>query len=266
MGAEGLGLVRRVGRLQAGEVDALVGRGGPVAREHSVAELGYSCALPVGLPLEANVISLRNAPSLFGVGLVDAIPDEAILANTAPRADGVQGRPNFVDVEGQRRVGRFGWKAQVADLDRFVAEALRSEHGITSPLAPDGVVASVGGPDRCAGAEGAALFAETGCAACHVPALKAEGREVKLYSDLLLHDLGPRLDDGLRQGAAAGRDWRTTPLWGLSSRPRFLHDGRARSLRAALLAHGGEAQPALDSFRRLSTEDQERLLDFLASL
>jgi CxxC motif-containing protein (DUF1111 family) len=299
MGTEGLGIVRRVGRLEAGQVDPLIGRGGPTAREHSVAELGHSCGLPVGLPAEANVVSLRNAPPLFGAGLVEAIPDDVILANAAPRADGVQGRPNLVTVGGQMRVGRFGWKAEIADLDRFVAEALRSEHGITSPLAPDELIAPAApGTERCAGQgddpeddgslllplaafvrslpapkseastseQGDLLFAQAGCAACHVPALSLDGQQVRLYSDLLLHDLGPRLDDGMRQGAAGGRDWRTTPLWGLSSRTRYLHDGRARSLRAALLAHGGEAQPALDGFRQLSTEDQERLLAFLGSL
>jgi CxxC motif-containing protein (DUF1111 family) len=299
MGAEGLGVVRRVGRLEAGEVDSLIGRGGPTAREHSVAELGYGCALSVGLPPDANVVSLRNAPSLFGVGSIDSIPDAAILANAVLHPDGVQGRPNLVTAEGGKRVGRFGWKAEVADLDRFVAEALRNEHGITSPLAPDDLIApATVEAERCAGQGdrseddgsllvplvayvrslpapssqavstpvGEARFAQIGCAACHIPLLDSGGQELRLYSDLLLHDLGPRLDDVLRQGSASGRYWRTTPLRGLCGRFRYLHDGRARNLRAALLAHGGEAQPSVDAFRALGLEDQEQLLLFLGSL
>jgi CxxC motif-containing protein (DUF1111 family) len=89
---------------------------------------------------------------------------------------------------------------------------------------------------------------------------------VLLYSDLLLHDMGPVLDDGLPQGRARGVDWRTAPLWGLGSRARYLHDGRARSLRAAILAHGGEAGPSVERFLQLSPAEQEVLRAFLASL
>ena len=69
----------------------------------------------------------------------------------------------------------------------------------------------------------------------------AATRDVPLYSDLLLHDMGRALDDRVVQGSARGAEWRTAPLWGLSSRPRYLHDGRADSIEAAIVAHGGEA-------------------------
>jgi CxxC motif-containing protein (DUF1111 family) len=121
-------------------------------------------------------------------------------------------------------------------------------------------------PARRATPAGAAVFEQTGCAACHVPTLRAGEREVALYSDLLLHDMGPALDDGVVQASAAGPDWRTTPLWGLSDRRRFLHDGRARNLAAAILAHGGEAQRARDRFRDLSDQARRRLLAYLRSL
>ncbi len=75
--------------------------------------------------------------------------------------------------------------------------------------------------------EGGRLFIATGCAKCHVPSLPAGDRELALYSDLLLHDMGPALDDKIVQGEATGRDWRTTPLAGLRLRSRYLHDGRA---------------------------------------
>jgi CxxC motif-containing protein (DUF1111 family) len=81
-----------------------------------------------------------------------------------------------------------------------------------------------------------------GCAKCHVPALAGVNGDVLLYSDLLLHDMGPALDDKIVQGNATGADWRTTPLVGLAARRRYLHDGRAATLRDAILAHGGEAE------------------------
>jgi CxxC motif-containing protein (DUF1111 family) len=87
-----------------------------------------------------------------------------------------------------------------------------------------------------------------------------------LYSDLLLHNLGPDLDDKVVQGQATGADWRTTPLWGLGTRPRLLHDRRAHTLTAAILAHGGEAASAVRRFRTLSNSERDTLLAFLRSL
>src|SRR5262249_9411667 len=76
------------------------------------------------------------------------------------------------------------------------------------------------------GSAGGRLFSATGCAKCHVPALRGQNGEVVLFSDLLLHDMGPALDDKIQQGAALGFEWRTTPLVGIGLRPRYLHDGR----------------------------------------
>jgi CxxC motif-containing protein (DUF1111 family) len=128
------------------------------------------------------------------------------------------------------------------------------------PLAPGPA------PDQSLVTRGAALFRAAGCVACHSPSLPGSLGEVPLYSDLLLHDLGPALDDGVVQGDAGGRDWRTTPLWGLGARPRFLHDGRARTVRAAILAHGGEAEASAARFRALAEAEREALLAFLNSL
>jgi CxxC motif-containing protein (DUF1111 family) len=110
------------------------------------------------------------------------------------------------------------------------------------------------------------VFAAIGCVACHTPSLLLGDRQVSLYSDLLLHNLGPDLDDKVSQGQAAGSDWRTTPLWGLGTRPRLLHDGRARTLVAAIMAHGGEAASAVRHFRELSSSERDILLAFLRSL
>ena len=83
---------------------------------------------------------------------------------------------------------------------------------------------------------------------------------------LLLHDLGPDLDDKIVHGQASGREWRTTPLWGLGARVRLLHDGRARTLSEAVLTHGGEAGPARERFRQAAPGDREALLAFLSRL
>ena len=293
MGLKSLAMVQRVGRFDGGSFDPLIGRGGPVARAHTIAELGVPCDLPRGPPAAANLISVRNAASLYGLGPIDRIPDTVIMAGAVARGS-VKGRPNIVlGDDGLERVGRFGWKADVAGLEQFVAEAFRNELGITSPLAPTDLVAggaNCGKPgatlDRAAiravsaylttlpppssgrapDAQGADKFAAIGCAACHTPALAADTIDVPLYSDLLLHDMGPALDDGVVQNNARGRDWRTTPLWGLATRGRFLHDGRAHTVAEAILAHDGEAAASAKAFRQLNVEARRSLITFLSSL
>jgi CxxC motif-containing protein (DUF1111 family) len=286
----------RVGRLTDAGFNPMFGRHRIEAHDHAISELGVACDRAAGIPAGANVTSVRNTPPLFGSGLIDAIPDEVIRAGAVARADGVRGRPNLVrGPDGREDVGRFGWKSDTPTLELFVAEAFRTELGVTSPLAPAGLLPA--GTDRCPGESsapeidrddvravvafvaglpaprprsshpaGEMVFEETGCATCHVPTLQAGTRAVPLYSDLLLHDMGPGLDDAVVQGSAAGRDWRTTPLWGLSDRTRFLHDGRADGLRGAILAHGGEAAAAQRRFRSLSKDQLRSLLEFLRTL
>jgi CxxC motif-containing protein (DUF1111 family) len=97
----------------------------------------HSCQ--VQIPAEANVIARRVPIPLFGAGLVEAIPDAAILALEDPadsNGDGVKGRAaRITDVAtGRERIGRFGWKAQQATLLAFSADAYRNEMGITNDL------------------------------------------------------------------------------------------------------------------------------------
>jgi hypothetical protein len=117
-----------------------------------------------------------------------------------------------------------------------------------------------------AAALGAQIFEEIGCVKCHIPSLPGENRLVYIYSDLLLHDMGPALDDKLVQGDASGRDWRTTPLRGIGLRARYLHDGRATSLRDAIIAHGGEAEIIRQRFMDLNASDRQALYVYLNSL
>ena len=93
------------------------------------------------MPPDVNVIARRAPIPLFGAGLVEAIPDDALLALEDPAdrdRDGVSGRAAVVtDVAtGNRRVGRFGWKSQHATLLAFSADAYRNEMGITNDLFP----------------------------------------------------------------------------------------------------------------------------------
>lgn len=136
------------------------------------------------------------------------------------------------------------------------------------------------GPETPARVEGRALFAQVKCGACHVtsfttgvsPLSALNARKVELYSDLLLHDMGPELADNRGDGGASGSEWRTAPLWGLRLMRRFLdgegfllHDGRARSVDEAIRLHGGEASAARDAFLRLTNAQRSALLDFVES-
>jgi CxxC motif-containing protein (DUF1111 family) len=93
-----------------------------------------------------------------------------------------------------------------------------------------------------------------------------------LYSDLILHDMGPALADGRSDGSATGLEWRTPPLWGLRLMRTFLnghafllHDGRARTVDEAIRLHGGEGATARDAFARLSPAQRAGLLSFVES-
>ncbi len=127
---------------------------------------------------------------------------------------------------------------------------------------------------------GQTLFGSVGCASCHSPSFTTgqsvipalSGQAIFPYSDFLLHDMGDGLADNRPDGSADGREWRTTPLWGLRLMRDFLngdafllHDGRAATVREAILAHGGEAQAARDAFEALAASDQESLIDFVGS-
>ncbi len=129
--------------------------------------------------------------------------------------------------------------------------------------------------------QGENLFSEIGCAHCHVPTMRTgvnpipELSEVDahLYSDLLLHDMGPGLADGRRDGDASGSEWRTAPLWGtrligefLDGDEFYLHDGRARSVGEAIRLHGGEAEQSKDRYEALDAGEQNALVAFVKSL
>lgn len=131
-------------------------------------------------------------------------------------------------------------------------------------------------------------FYEAKCHLCHTPTLHTRPRGTVLlngtqlpwlgsqvihpYSDYLLHDMGPGLDDNYPSGLAQGCEWRTTPLWGLglqrvvNGHTYFLHDGRARNLTEAIMWHGGEGDASRILYSRMSKEDRDAVIEFLNSL
>lgn len=129
--------------------------------------------------------------------------------------------------------------------------------------------------------KGKDVFMQVGCEGCHKATLKTghsavsplSNKTFHPYTDLLLHDMGSALDDGYTEGNATTAEWRTPPLWGLGLSPKsqggkyfLLHDGRARSIEAAILLHGGEAAGSKTRYQQLDSQDKEALLEFLKSL
>jgi CxxC motif-containing protein (DUF1111 family) len=284
----------------------------------------------------SNVIFRIPTPT-FGAGLIEYIPDSAILANrtsdsTAKATLGIRGKPNIVlpfhATSGQPNkngndgtLGRFGWKAQNKSLLVFSGEAYNVEMGITNEafqterdetstcqFAPiPNNVTKVGGAtlldglssiekfaffmrflapptpssDTPGGAEsiarGQSLFGSIGCVLCHTPTLQTgnaavaalRNQPVHLYSDLLTHDMGAGLADGISQGQAGPQEFRTAPLRGLGQRLFFMHDGRTADVRVAILAHqskGSEANAVIRQFNRLPEPQKQDVLNFLRSL
>lgn len=128
---------------------------------------------------------------------------------------------------------------------------------------------------------GKEIFHALNCTGCHTPkhvtARLPDQPEQSFqliwpYTDLLLHDMGPALADGLPEHLASGSEWRTPPLWGLgltrlvSPNAGFLHDGRARTILEAILWHGGEAEAQRNAVNNLAPQDRAALLAFLESL
>ncbi len=249
--------------------------------------------------------SYRQAPAVIGLGLLEAVPDDEILALADPddaNGDGISGRPNMVwDPERQATVvGRFGHKATVPTVREQVAGAFANDIGLSNRLfpEPDGmrdvtdqqlddtvfftqtIAVPARGPSTAAAYRGRQLFDDMQCSSCHIPTLTTGDADIAElahqtihpYTDMLLHDVGDLLTDARRDFMAEGTEWRTPPLWGLGvvkivdPNATFLHDGRARTFAEAILWHGGEAQAAREAFRMAPAGDREALIAFLETL
>lgn len=279
-----------------------------------------------------NVV-FRIPTPLFGTGLIEAIDDDALLANMQAhsatkqslgirgRANKLTGRPNTSGNDGT--ITRFGWKAQNKSLEIFSGEAYNVEQGVTSEMFPQErdevpdcrfnptpespthfdatdprevpsdvvrfavfmrfLAPPTPAPDTDTIVRGRRLFGEVGCAMCHTPTLHTGkssvgalgDKDVNLYSDLALHNMGQGLADDVSQGNAAGDEFRTAPLWGLGKRIFFLHDGRTKDLLEAIQAHAGygggqyvpsEANQVVGQFNRLNEIEKQHVLNFLRAL
>jgi CxxC motif-containing protein (DUF1111 family) len=121
------------------------------------------------------------------------------------------------------------------------------------------------------------VFANVGCSACHNRSLTSGKSSTAAltnvtyqpYSDFAVHDMGDGLADGVSQGGAGGREFRTAPLWGVGQRVFFLHDGRTKDLGVAIAQHasrGSEANQVVQNYNALSATDRQAVLNFLRSL
>ena len=287
----------------------------------TIVDLGYG-------PMDPQTrFSVRMAPPMIGLGLLEAVPAEQIAAYADPEdadGDGISGRTAEVTnaETGERMLGRFGWKASQPDLRQQTQAAFLGDMGLSTTAfpfshgdctdnqaicrdAPHGGSSATGlevsetmlklvvfysrhlaVPARRnltdpAIARGETVFAEAGCAGCHRPSLTTAadaedpalaGHTIYAFTDLLLHDMGPDLADGLPEGDAEQSEWRTPPLWGIgltetvNGHTNFLHDGRARSVLEAILWHGGEARAARDHVIGLGAADRDALIAYINSL
>jgi CxxC motif-containing protein (DUF1111 family) len=270
------------------------------------------------------VTGLRFAPAIQGLGLLQRIPEAAILGAIGQSRE-VAGRANWVQDKrtGATVLGRFGWKAAQPSLTQQNAHAFAIDIGLSTHLFPAGSGDCTAAEKACLAAPngnspqfgnveiadsllqlvdtftayarlpttkitdpaatasivaGKKLFAELGCMACHrptydLPATAGDpAQHIAPYTDLLLHKMGPGLADGVVEGEAAGHEWRTAPLWGLSQaiapdgQGALLHDGRAATILEAILWHGGEATLAQQRVVALPTQQRNDLIAFLRSL
>jgi CxxC motif-containing protein (DUF1111 family) len=307
----------------------------------NIAQPGFS---PAGNPLTGqggnpNIVFRIPTPT-FGAGLIEAIPDSAILANMQANASaksslGISGHPNahlggnVNRTANDGTITRFGWKAQNKSLLLFASEAYNVEMGISNELFPQErdetpaciffpspndalnfTTTSTGttnpaaisdieafanfmrmlapptpAPSTPSTEKGRANFGAVGCIHCHTPSFTTgakiasgsstspsaalSNQTVNLFSDLLVHHMGKGLADGITQGAAGPDEFRTAPLWGVGQRIFFLHDGRTTNLVEAIQAHkskGSEANRVIERFNRLSTKEQQEIIDFLRCL
>nr|WP_255682007.1 di-heme oxidoredictase family protein [Luteimonas sp. BDR2-5] len=216
----------------------------------------YQVETPDGAPLPDDLVLMpRMAPSAQGVGLLEAIPDSAILAGAQPRPGGPRGEPAWIDAGNGRVLGRFGWQGTEATVASQVAVAFAREMGLTSAMIE--AIDCASHDDACRNAahggtpeveaelfeavlafqrletvrrtpdaarrlresrDGARLFANTGCGDCHRSGWTThDGLRIDPYTDLLLHDLGDALADRDIHGTPLRSRWRTAPLWGIST-------------------------------------------------
>ncbi|MGB1016400.1 MAG: di-heme oxidoredictase family protein, partial [Nannocystaceae bacterium] len=240
-----------------------------------------------------NVFEPRQTPTALGLGLIESIADATITARADPNdldGDGIYGVAHVLD---DGRVGRFSWKGGVPSVREFVRDAMSNELGMTVPSEPGQTFGFLSDDDDVPDPEissaqiddltyylshivapkpqrnvvgGIEMFVDIGCGDCHTPTLPSWQGPVRLFSDLLLHNVADETYIGIADGLATGQMFRTPPLWGMAATAPYLHDGSASTVHAAILAHAGEADSTREAYLDLSLDEQALLLDFLQTL
>ncbi len=253
----------------------------------------------IELVSDADLIAMSDPNDVNGDG-ISGVPNWIPLKSyLTPHASPVSNNGKYIH--------RFGKKASAYSLLHQTVNAYNQDMGITSSFEPKDVYSlkdidpevsaqeiadvvfylqtlKVPQPRNQQDGEvvkGKAVFMEIGCNHCHKETLKTAHSEIAAlsdkefhpYTDLLLHDMGPDLDDGYTEGSAKTYEWRTPALWGLGLSPGsqggsyfLLHDGRATTIEAAIKLHGGEAAASKHKFNQLTDGDRKALLKFLESL
>jgi CxxC motif-containing protein (DUF1111 family) len=225
--------------------------------------------------------SARVARRLVGLGLLEALSEETLLAQADPDdcdGDGISGRASLIaDPEsGALRVGRFGWRAEKVSVEHQVADALDADLGVTSRIVPGAQGAIelndqdlarlttymrlLGVPaqrdvDDAQVKQGESVFRSVGCASCHLPALttgdthpnvELRAQQIRPFTDLLLHDLGADLrDDSGEGGDGSGTKAASASEWRTAP---LWGIGLARTVQGYVaLLHDGRAQSVLEA-------------------
>ncbi len=139
-------LETRFGTITNGKFDPLTELGGSLLQDHGIGFVTVSAGThnyePEIVPTRATIQTQRRTTPLFGLGLVDAVPDSTfqfIAAIEGQYGNGTAGRVHMVNdpVHGGKSVGKFGWKSQVPNLMTFSGDAYLNEMGISNPLFPN---------------------------------------------------------------------------------------------------------------------------------
>jgi len=248
---------------------------------------------------DADILAMADPNDTDGDG-ISGIPNWMVLPSF------ILPKPNTITQNG-KYIHRFGKKAAAFDLLHQTVNAYNQDIGITSSFEPMDVYSGLNidpeisdqtihnvvfylqtlkepiprKQDDANIINGKRIFIQAGCEACHRQTLKTgfspieplSNKTFHPYTDLLLHDMGPGLDDGYTEGSARTSEWRTPPLWGLGLSPNsqggqyfLLHDGRAKSIEEAIEMHGGEAAASKNNYKQLPGADKTALIAFLKSL
>jgi CxxC motif-containing protein (DUF1111 family) len=202
VGATGGGstfLETRFGTTTNGAFDPLVQIGGSLIQTDGIGPQGTCDFVGEHVPPQATIVARRRATPLFGLGLVNAVPDAALVALAsaeARRQPETAGRPNMVldMTTGGPAIGKFGWKSQMPNLLQFSADAYRNEMGITTPLAPD---------ENCPQGDCALLACDP------VPGVDDDLEDVDLFTDFMSFLAPPpqQPDGGSSRDSSRRRRW-----------------------------------------------------------